>query len=94
VGTADISTRKESEPLLADAAKGVNVRDEVILLAEDNADMAELFVRVLGSSGFTNEVVIVRDGVETLDWGAGSRCGVPRGIKCLLRVTSACSVQQ
>jgi CheY-like chemotaxis protein len=77
VGTADISTRKESEPLLADAAKGVNVRDEVILLGEDNADMAELLVRVLGSSGFTNEVVIVRDGVETLDYlfGQGEHAG-------------------
>jgi hypothetical protein len=38
------------------------VRDEVILLAEDNADMAEMFVMVLDRSGFTNEVVIARDG--------------------------------
>jgi CheY-like chemotaxis protein len=68
VGNADISTTKEGELLLADGSKGVNVRDEVILLAEDNADMAELFVRVLGRSGFTNEVVITRDGVETLDY--------------------------
>jgi hypothetical protein len=28
------------------------VRDEVILLAEDNADMAEMFVMVLDRSGF------------------------------------------
>jgi two-component system response regulator len=68
VGNADISTTKEGELLLADGSKGVNVRDEVILLAEDNADMAELFVRVLGRSGFTNEVVITRDGVETLNY--------------------------
>jgi CheY-like chemotaxis protein len=44
------------------------VRDEVILLAEDNADMAEMFVVVLGKSGFANEVVIARDGVEALDY--------------------------
>jgi CheY-like chemotaxis protein len=68
VGNADISTTKEGELLLADGSKGINVRDEVILLAEDNADMAELFVLVLGRSGFTNEVVIARDGVETLDY--------------------------
>ena len=44
------------------------MRDEVILLAEDNADMAEMFVMVLDRSGFTTEVVITRDGVETLDY--------------------------
>jgi two-component system response regulator len=68
VGNADISMTKEGELLLADGSKGVNVRDEVILLAEDNADMAEMFVMVLDRSGFTNEVVITRDGVETLDY--------------------------
>jgi two-component system response regulator len=68
VGNADIGIRKESKPLLADGGEGTNVRDEVILLAEDNADMAQLFVLVLSRSGFTNEVVITRDGVETLDY--------------------------
>jgi CheY-like chemotaxis protein len=77
VGTADISTRKESELLLADGGEVTNVRDGVILLAEDNADMAELFVLVLSRSGFTNEVVIARDGVETLDYllGRGEHAG-------------------
>ena len=53
------------------------MRDEVILLAEDNADMAELFVMVLGRSNFTNEVVVARDGVETLDYlfGRGEHAG-------------------
>src|SRR5918995_5591532 len=58
----------ERKPLLADGGEGTNVRDEVILLAEDNADMAQLFVLLLSRSGFTNEVVITRDGVETLDY--------------------------
>lgn len=53
------------------------MRDEVILLAEDNADMAEMFVMVLDRNGFTNEVVITRDGVETLDYllGRGEHAG-------------------
>ena len=39
--------------------------------------MAEMFVMVLGRSGFTNEVVIARDGVETLDYllGRGEHAG-------------------
>ena len=68
VGNADTGIREKSRPLLADRGEGTNVRDEVILLAEDNADMAQLFVLVLSRSGFTNEVVITRDGVETLDY--------------------------
>ena len=53
------------------------MRDEAILLAEDNAEMAELFVMVLGRSGFTNEVVIARNGVEALDYlfGRGEHAG-------------------
>lgn len=53
------------------------MRDEVILLAEDNADMAEMFVVLLGRSGFTNEVVIARDGLEALDYlfGRGEHAG-------------------
>ena len=77
VGTADINARKESELLLAEGSKGTNVRDGVILLAEDNADMAELFVLVLRRSGFTNKVVIARNGVEALDYlfGRGEHAG-------------------
>ena len=44
------------------------MRDEVILLVEDDADVAELFVVVLGRSGFTNEVAVACDGVETMDY--------------------------
>ena len=61
-------SERQANFFLAEAGKGTNVRDEVILLAEDNADMAQLFVLVLSRSGFTNEVVITRDGVETLDY--------------------------
>jgi two-component system response regulator len=77
VGTADFSTRKESELLLAGGGKEANVRGEVILLVEDDADVAELFVVVLGRSGFTNEVVVACDGVETRDYlfGRGEHAG-------------------
>ena len=53
------------------------MRDKAVLLAEDNADIAEMFVMVLGRSGFNNEVVIARDGVETLDYllGRGEHAG-------------------
>src|SRR5215203_3637431 len=39
--------------------------------------MAEMFVMVLDRSGFTTEVVITRDGVETLDYllGRGEHAG-------------------
>ena len=39
-----------------------------ILLAEDNPDDVELTLRGLAGSGLANEVVVVRDGVEALDY--------------------------
>jgi hypothetical protein len=40
----------------------------VVLLAEDRADMADLFVQVLRMNGSANEVVAARDGAEALDY--------------------------
>jgi CheY-like chemotaxis protein len=40
----------------------------VILLVEDNRDDEELTLRALAKSKITNPVVVVRDGVEALDW--------------------------
>ena len=40
----------------------------VILLVEDNRDDEELTLRALAKSNITNPVVVVRDGVEALDW--------------------------
>jgi len=40
----------------------------VILLVEDNRDDEELTLRALAKSNITNRVVVVRDGVEALDW--------------------------
>src|SRR5436309_897574 len=42
--------------------------DRVILLVEDNRDDEELTLRALAKSKITNTVVVVRDGVEALDW--------------------------
>ena len=40
----------------------------VILLVEDSPEYAELAVRVLRAEGFTDEVVLARDGVEAIDY--------------------------
>jgi two-component system, response regulator len=44
------------------------MNSRVILLVEDNRDDEELTLRALAKSQITNRVVVVRDGVEALDW--------------------------
>ena len=44
------------------------MRDDVILLVEDNPDDELLTLRALKKNNFTNEVVVARDGVEALDY--------------------------
>jgi len=50
---------------------------KVILLAEDNPDDVQLTLRALRKSKIVNEVIVVRDGVEALDYlfGTGNYAG-------------------
>jgi len=53
------------------------VSDKTILLVEDNPDDVELTLRALKKHSITNEVIVVRDGQEALDYlfGGGERNG-------------------
>ncbi len=44
------------------------MQDKVILLAEDNPDDVQLTLRALKKSKVMNKVVVVQDGIETLDY--------------------------
>ncbi|WP_421655454.1 response regulator [Leptothermofonsia sp. ETS-13] len=53
------------------------VRERSILLVEDNPDDEVLAIRALRRSRITNEIVVVHDGVEALDYlfGRGAYAG-------------------
>lgn len=44
------------------------MNDPIILLVEDNADDEILTVRAFGKSNVANRVIVVRDGIEALEW--------------------------
>ena len=59
------------------------MRDEIILLVEDNPDDELLTLRALEhNGGVAGEVVVARDGVEALDYlfGTGSHAGRDTGV--------------
>jgi CheY-like chemotaxis protein len=43
-------------------------KDPFILLIEDNADDADLIIRTMRKNNITNEIVLVHDGVEAMDY--------------------------
>jgi two-component system, response regulator len=53
------------------------VNSAIVLLAEDNPENAELFVRSLRKCGFINEVVVVGSGAQALKYlfGEGEHAG-------------------
>ena len=53
------------------------IAHRTILLVEDNPDDEELTLRALSRNNISNEVVVVRDGQEAVDWleGTGPHAG-------------------
>jgi len=54
-----------------------DMKDKIILLIEDNPDDAALTLRALENNNIKNDVVVVNDGAEALDYlfGTGSYAG-------------------
>jgi two-component system response regulator len=59
------------------------VKSKIILLAEDNPDDVKMTVRALKKSNILNEVVVAKDGVETLEYlfGTGKYAGRDTGVQ-------------
>jgi CheY-like chemotaxis protein len=56
-------------------------RSNIILLVEDNADDVELTLRAFRKSKILNEIVVVTDGVEALDYVFASGAHAGRNIE-------------
>ena len=48
------------------------MEERIVLLVEDNADDEELTIRTLQKNHLKNKIVVVRDGVEALDYLFGT----------------------
>jgi two-component system response regulator len=56
------------------------MRDGVILLVEDDANDEALTLRALSKNGIRNEVVVIRDGVQALDYLFGRNAFATRDV--------------
>src|SRR5262245_46916998 len=56
---------------------GIDVSEKVVLLVEDNPDDVDLTLRAFQRNNLLNEVVVMHDGVEALDYlfGEGAYAG-------------------
>lgn len=50
----------------------MSITNRTILLVEDNPDDEELTLRALSRNNISNQVVVVRDGQEAVDWLEGT----------------------
>ena len=59
----------------------MGISPRTILLVEDNPDDEELTLRALARNNIGNQVVVVRDGQEAIDWleGTGTHAGRDAG---------------
>jgi CheY-like chemotaxis protein len=63
------------------------MKDKVILLVEDNPDDEALTLRALKKNNITNEVIVVRDGEEALEYLFGTGKYAGREITAVPQVT-------
>lgn len=64
--------------------KVLNVTQKVVLLVEDSPDDVDLTLRAFKSSHLMNEIVVVNDGVEALDYLFGDGAGPNRELPQLI----------
>jgi len=62
------------------------MKEKVILLVEDNPDDVKLTQRALKKSNILNELIVVQDGVEALDYLFGTGQFAGRDRRCLPQV--------
>ncbi len=64
----------------------MSIRDETILLVEDNPDDVELTLRAFKKNNIANDMVVARDGVEALDYLFGTGAYADRDANDMPRI--------